>query len=362
MRERPRDFVAAIGLALVALGVRALLRTAIGGLQPFAPGFVAIAAAVLYFGWRPAVLTAITSYVGGALLFLHQRDDLFSAQPRDFAALVTYGISAGLMIAMGHRVRRAERQLAEANQRLVEADHRKDEFLATVSHELRNPVGVIASAVVLLDAHIKDGPARAAVSVLARQSAHIQRLVSDLLDVGRITRGRMTLQTERVDLRATVEHAIESCRHTVAYKQQRVLVQESDAPIAVEADHARMVQVISNLVDNASKYSPDGSEIRVILRAEAGDAVIEVADAGPGIDPAVRPHVFDLFDQSGASSSGGLGLGLGLCKRIVDLHGGTIDAGENPDGVGARFTIRLPKRSVVAQDDTATPGGPANSL
>lgn len=352
--ERPLDYLFAAGLAAVGLAVRWALNPWLGPLQPFAPGFVTIAAAVLIFGWRPAVVTASIAYLGGAYLFV-QPAEMTWTRPQDIAALLTFAVSSGLVIFMGHRAGRAERELAAANRRLLDADRKKDEFLATLSHELRNPVGVITTAVAALERHDHDPRTRAVIGVVARQAAQIRRLVDDLLDVGRITRGRLTLHAGLVDLRTCIEHAADGSRHAVAAKHQVLSMALPPHTVELQADHDRLVQVVSNLIDNASKYSPALAHIHVTV-AEADSCVtIEVSDDGPGIEPAMLPHVFDLFDQGGASPSGGLGLGLGLCKQIVELHGGTISASANPGGKGTSFLVRLP-RAVSDPASVTSPG------
>ena len=337
------DYLIAIALAVAALALRWSLQPWLGALQPFAPGFVVIAWSVLTLGWRPAVITAIVAYVGGMYLFVQaEGGTVLWTRPQDILALLTFGLSAGLVIFIGHRARRAERQLAKANRELREIDRRKDEFLATLSHELRNPISVISTAVGVLEAGDNDARQRSTIAVLSRQAAQVRRLVDDLLDIGRINRGRLALRTAAVDLRTCIEQAAESNDHAVSRKRQQLQMQMPQTPIEVDIDHARMVQVISNLIDNASKYSPEQAEIRVVV-ADGDVVTIDVTDTGPGIDANVLPHVFDIYQQGGTSGSEGLGLGLGLCKRIVEMHGGTIKAASNPNGQGACFRIRLPK-------------------
>ncbi len=354
--ERPLDFLFAAGLAATALAARWALTPWLGPVQPFAPGFVAIAASVLTLGWRPAVVTAALAYIGGTYLFIQPNGSVFQARPEAIAPLLTFTASAGLMIFMGHRARRAERELARANEQLREADRKKDAFLATLSHELRNPVGVIITAVATLEGREHDARTQTAIGVLSRQASQIRRLVDDLLDIGRITRGRLTLHAAPLDLRTCVEHAADGSRDAVTAKQQSLVVSVPPVPVQVHADHTRLVQVLSNLIDNASKYSPARAEIGVTVTDRGVDVTIEVTDDGPGIAPAVLPHVFDLFDQGTAtSSSGGLGLGLGLCKHIVEMHGGTISASTNPRGKGASFLIQLPKERPRTSADTTPP-------
>jgi signal transduction histidine kinase len=340
----PARYVAALLFALGALGVRALLSRWLGPLQPFASGWVAIAAAVWFLGWGPALVAAVVSFVGGTLLFVipsFGSRSLISGQ--EIAAAATYGLSAGLIIAIGHRARMAERRLADANDELRAADRTKDEFLATLSHELRNPVNVIMSGVAFLESAQHDSRIKSTIAIIGRQTAQIRRLVDDLLDVGRITRGRLVLRTAPADLRRSIDLAVEATRHQLGAKQQALAASTPDSPVHATVDEVRVVQVVSNLLDNASKYSPAGAHIAVRLEHTADQITIDVIDNGPGIDPTVLPHLFDLFDQGGGTASGGLGLGLGLCKRLVEMHGGSIGAFPNSAGQGTRFTVRLPR-------------------
>lgn len=341
--EQLRNDVLALCLTLTALAVRWALNPVLGPLQPFAPGFVAVAASVFLWGWRPAVVAAVAAYAGGSLLFVQPGGLTLAPSSQGFAALVVFALSSGLVIFMGHRARTAEAQLADANAQLLEADRKKDEFLATLSHELRNPIGVITTAVKTLEGRPGDPSTRSTLAVLARQATQMQRLVDDLLDVGRISRGRMTLRPEPVDVRTCVEHAVEGCMDAVGRKKQSLVVSLPRHAVRLEVDAARIRQVLSNLIDNASKYSQAHADIRVNLTESDGCVTIDVSDNGPGIGADVLPHVFDLYDQGGPSESDGLGLGLGLCKRIVEMHGGTIAAIDNPRGRGTSFIVSLPR-------------------
>ncbi len=254
-RERPQNYAFAATFALVALGTRALLQPWLGSMQPYASGYAAIAAAVWFFGWRPGLLAAVICYLGGTFLFVGPSGLGVLTTPQGLAAVTVFSFSAGLIITIGHRARLAERKLAEANELLRETDRKKDQFLATLSHELRNPVGVISSAVATLETSEQpDARARATIAILARQAAQIRRLVDDLLDVGRITRGRLALHPERVDVRTCVEHAAEASRDALARKRQTLVTSLPEQPVDLRVDHARIVQVVSNLIDNASKY------------------------------------------------------------------------------------------------------------
>lgn len=341
--EQVRNHLFAVGLTLAALAVRWSLQPLLGPLQPYAPGIAAIAASVFFWGWGPAVTATIVAYTGGTYLLLQPGGLVLAFSARSLVALLTFALSAALIIFMGHRARQAEQQLARANEQLLEADRRKDAFLATLSHELRNPIGVITTAVRTLEGRPHDPATRSTLAILTRQVAQVQRLVEDLLDVGRISRGRMTLRREAVDMRTCVEHAVEGCMDAVGRKRQSLVVSLPRHAVWMEADAARMRQVLSNLVDNASKYSQAHADIRVNLTESDDSLTIDVSDNGPGIGPDVLPHVFELYEQGGSSESDGLGLGLGLCKRIVEMHGGTVTALPNPRGRGTSFIVSLPK-------------------
>jgi signal transduction histidine kinase len=348
--DRLLEYAAAAALAVTALSLRGLFQPFLGPMQPFAHGFVAVAASVLLIGWRPAVLAAVVSYFGGSVLFMHADPTVTWTGRQEVAAFLVYSMSAGLIILMGHRARTAEREAAAANNQLRDADRKKNEFLAMLSHELRNPIGVIATAVRRLERDERDPARQSTIAILSRQVAQVRRLVEDLLDVGRITRGRLTLHPETADVRRCLHDAADAHRDTVARKRQLLRVTIPSDPVIVTVDAARLVQVLSNLVDNASKYSQEGAEIQLALSTSSA-ARIEVSDDGPGIATDVLPQVFDLFDQGPASQSGGLGVGLGLCKEIVELHGGSIEAMPNPHGRGTTFVIELPKERDLRDAD-----------
>jgi two-component system CheB/CheR fusion protein len=198
---------------------------------------------------------------------------------------------------------------------------------------------------VLETASWSDSSCSEAGQVVARQANHMSRLLDDLLDVARITRGRIALRTERVDLRDTARSAIEALGPFMAERGTQLSVDIVDQPVTVIGDAARLQQIQANLLSNASKYSPRGSRVRFELRQEDGEAVIRVADEGRGIEPTMLPRIFDLFvqgDQSIARSEGGLGIGLTLLKSLVELHDGQVDARSDGPGKGSTFTVRLP--------------------
>jgi signal transduction histidine kinase/CheY-like chemotaxis protein len=252
--------------------------------------------------------------------------------------------------AMRSRLRQYQLQehLAEqerAREALREADRRKDEFLAMLAHELRTPLASIVTAGAVLGA-VADSPAvLRQQAVIDRQSRHTARLLDDLLDVSRITQGRIELRKQRLDLAEVVEQAATGCRPSLEEKGHRFTVSLPSEPLYAEADPARLEQIVSNLLVNAAKYTPPGGQVTLSLTRERAEAVLRVRDTGGGISPELLPRVFDLFTQakrSLARAEGGVGIGLTLVKRLAELHGGAVLArSEGPD-LGSEFEVRLP--------------------
>jgi two-component system CheB/CheR fusion protein len=243
-----------------------------------------------------------------------------------------------------------------AEQALRDADRRKDEFLAVLAHELRGPLAPILTAVKLLMAK---GPADPALQRLRdtihRQTMQLSTLVNDLLDVGRITQGKLQLQKSRIDLRAIVQQAVEVSHPLIERRRHTLRVQLPDTPVDVDADAARLIQVVSNLLNNAAKYTPEGGRIDIRVSKEEGAGVIRVRDEGVGIPREMLDRIFDRFVQIGsaeAPSESGLGIGLSVVKALVELHGGTVEAQSAGVGKGSEFTCRVPlvAAPVGAQD------------
>jgi signal transduction histidine kinase/ActR/RegA family two-component response regulator len=253
-------------------------------------------------------------------------------------------------------LRRAE--LHEAA--LTEADRRKNEFLGVLSHELRNPLAPIQGSLnVLRRAPPGSDQAARATAVIERQTRQLTRLVDDLLDVTRISRGVIQLQRARVDLAAVVRDVVEDHRALFASRSVALELRVAREPLWVEADAARVTQIVGNLLHNASKFTSAGGRVTVSAGPEAGRAVIRVADDGVGISPGLLPHVFEPFTQADSSlhrASGGLGLGLTLVKGLVEMHGGSVSAASDGPGKGAAITISLPLDATAAQVIPARPG------
>jgi signal transduction histidine kinase/response regulator RpfG family c-di-GMP phosphodiesterase len=258
------------------------------------------------------------------------------------------------------------RQAAQAveNARLhgeiQEANRGKDEFLAMLAHELRNPLAPVLNAVHVLRLGARGADAESAQEMIERQTRHMARLVDDLLDVSRITRGKIQLRPEPVELSVVIGRAVDSTRPLLDERRHTVEVRVGPAPVLVLADATRVEQVLSNLLNNAAKYTEPGGRITLTAVAEGKEAVVRVRDTGIGIDRAMLPHVFDLFMQAHSTldrAQGGLGIGLTLVRRLVELHGGTIEAHSAGLGQGSEFVVRLPLLEQAAPQERAA--GPA---
>ncbi|MEY4713013.1 MAG: hypothetical protein RIS88_2463 [Pseudomonadota bacterium] len=275
------------------------------------------------------------------------------------------GVLQGARLALAREVV-SRAAMAMDNARLYaavrEADRRKNEFLAMLAHELRNPLAPIRNAV-----HIMQGipdtppPLGWARDVISRQAAHMTRLIDDLLDVSRIVQGKVAVQPQRITLASVIERCAESMAPRLAQRQQVLRLDLPQDAIALDADLVRLTQVLSNLVHNASKFSPPGTAIDLQARTGDGEVVVSVMDQGCGLDPSLLPRVFDLFvqgDQALDRSEGGLGIGLTLVRHLVELHGGRVQAFSAGRGQGTQVVVRLP----LAQEAAPECAAPASAL
>jgi len=252
-----------------------------------------------------------------------------------------------------------------AESALVEGDRRKDEFLAMLAHELRNPLAPIRTSVGLLRTRPSGDPMVVKCrDVIDRQVTHMARLLDDLLDVSRLSRGTLTLQRQPIAIRSVIDAAIEINLPLITQRAQRVVVDEPDIGLVIDGDDARLVQVFGNLINNAAKYSDSGAEIHVSLRRDGNHALVLVRDDGIGIAPDMLPRIFELFTQADAArvyAPGGMGIGLSLAERLVSLHGGKIMAESEGVGRGSSFTLRLPLAEATStsepQMSSRQPGG-----
>jgi PAS domain S-box-containing protein len=287
-----------------------------------------------------AVPLQVKGEIIGAISTAHREIRTFSQGEIDL--LQAFADQAALAMRNVQLFAREQTARAEAEA----ANRAKDQFLALLAHELRNPLAPIVTAAALL--RRPEAPAavvQQSAGIVARQAANLARLLDDLLDVSRITRGRIELRLQIVSIAAAVISALETTRPLVDERRQSVSVDLPATPLYVEADPIRLEQIIVNVLNNASKYTPPEGRISVAAVREGEDAVLRIRDTGIGIEPEMLPRIFELFvqgDQSLAHTSGGLGIGLTLVHRLVQLHRGRLDVRSDGPGRGSEFTIRLP--------------------
>jgi signal transduction histidine kinase len=306
----------------------------------------------------------------GGLFFGHPEPGIFT----DRSERLVVGIASQAAIAIDNarlfrnaqqeiaERRRAEARLRESEEALLAADRRKDEFLATLAHELRNPLAPIRNAVEILRLTETDPAAAASArQLLERQLKQLVRLIDDLLDVSRITQGRLELRKEKLDLALALRMAVETSRPLVESRQHTLHVTAQPETYFADADATRIAQVFANLLNNSAKYSPPGSSITARIERDGGYAVITIADNGVGIPHSMLSRVFEMFErvdrEHEAVTPDGLGIGLTLVRRLVELHGGTVTAHSEGLNCGSTFVVKLPlwEAASVPQEAHATP-------
>ena len=296
----------------------------------------------------------------------HSVDKLLVALGGNVTALERPVRSATLITAVRTALRTRRRQyqlrdvlerMADATRKLEEQDRRKDEFLAMLGHELRNPLAAILGAVYIMQHSRGSDVALRQPPIIERQARHLTRLVNDLLDVSRVTLGKITLERDLVDLREVATRCVQTYQTAASNQRHRLTLVVGPESVIVEGDLVRLEQVLSNLVTNAIKYTPAGGHIHVAVRREGAEGVLAVKDDGTGIDADLLPKIFDLFTQATPTldrSRGGLGLGLSLVKSLVERHGGRVHAESRGLGLGSEFIVRLPLAVHLAQTPDIT--------
>ncbi|MCY1071504.1 PAS domain S-box protein [Nannocystis sp. RBIL2] len=242
--------------------------------------------------------------------------------------------------------RRSKELLERQAEALRLADRRKDEFLATLAHELRNPLAPLRNGLAIVRrAGVDEEMAERAQAMMERQLGQMVRLIDDLLDISRISRGKIELRKERVALAQALQSAIETVQPLIEHHHHELTVESLPEPVCVEGDAVRLAQVFANLLGNAAKFTPPGGHIWLTVERRSGEVVVRVKDNGIGIEPEMLPRVFDLFAQvteAHERSQGGLGIGLSLVKQLVEMHGGTVEARSGGLDMGSEFTVHLP--------------------
>jgi signal transduction histidine kinase len=238
-------------------------------------------------------------------------------------------------------------ELKTAQARLGRAVEEKTEFLAMLGHELRNPISPIVTAVELLERTKEPRAVELAVAIIKRQTQHFRRLIDDLMDVARVSTGKIALHQERVDVTKVMSMAMECCEPLIVRRRHAVELLMPDEPQFVDGDSSRLVQVLTNLIQNAAKYTPDEGRIKIAVEPHSDHIEFKVCDNGPGVPPSLKHTLFDLFTQgstASAHSEGGLGIGLALVHKLVELHGGGVTV-DNLAPCGTEFTVRIPRRA-----------------
>jgi PAS domain S-box-containing protein len=284
--------------------------------------------------------------VVGALAFGHSRVAAFTSRDETLVVAVAGQAGAAIENARLYEAARVARSEAEA------ASRAKDEFLAMLGHELRNPLAPIVTALELIRLRGTGKPSKPH-EIIARQVSHLTRLVDDLLDISKITRGKVHLDKHPVRLAAIVANAVEIASPLFEQRRHHLTVTVTDDDLWLEADALRMAQVIANLLTNAAKYTDPGGTVALTARREGDDAVVEVRDNGKGLARELLPQIFDLFVQGVQGperAEGGLGIGLALVKNLVTMHGGTVEAHSEGPGRGSEFVVRVPALPAGSRD------------
>ena len=287
----------------------------------------------------------------------------------DVYALKVGGLDSHKVAALFTNItdrKRAEQERERLVARLQQEDQRKDEFLATLAHELRNPLAPIRTGLQIMRLAPDDAAANERIrSMMERQLGQMVHLIDDLLDLSRISRGKIDLRKERIDLATAIQQAIEASRPLIAEADHELLIKFPPGPIHVDADLTRLAQVFSNLLNNAAKFTDGGGQIRLSIQQLGAEAVVSIQDNGSGIPTHMLPHVFEMFTQVDSNlerSQGGLGIGLSIVKRLVEMHGGSVEARSEGQGRGSEFVVRLPVALSAAGDEPTVQTDPVDPI
>src|SRR5688500_5874774 len=370
--SRMAAYGGAVADTLAALFVRWFLDPWLGNGVPYITLYGAVAIAVWFGGLGPAVLAMLLGYAIVNVRYISEVGGVSVSGPAASISLALFTLSAALVIVLGEAMRRArdryrvsEAQVRERAHELHRADQNKGRFLAVLSHELRNPLAPLRTGLALLRMRAQgDAAAVETYDMMERQLVQLSRLIDDLLDVSRIDRGKMELRTQRLQIDAVLRTAIDTAKPNIDAQGHQLDARYSREPLHVEGDLVRLAQVVSNLLNNAAKFTPPKGRIELSAQAKNGTLLVRVADNGIGIAPDRLPEVFDMFVQlePGGAAAGGLGLGLTLARAIVRRHGGDIEVRSPGRGKGAEAIVRLPLAAAPAAvevEATAPPLEPA---
>jgi len=331
-------------LTLAAFAFRLAIDPFLGDKHQFAPAYAAIAAATWLMGWRAGALAAALSLVSGE--FFRPQNAVDAADWHVALAYLGFLVVAVVIVAVAERLRRDKQRAASVAAQLREANQRKSNFMAVLGHELRSPLATMAMGERMLrSGTLDEATLHGTTEMMARQTERMTRLVADLLDVARLQTGKLSLHPATVDVSLLVQDAAAEIRVVTDARQQRVVLQQPSAAGFIHADPVRLHQVLVNLLQNASKFSPECSEIELSVSGNDGWVTFSVKDEGIGIAPAQLQRVFEPFVQlpAGHGAERGLGLGLPLTRELVEMHGGSVRAFSAGPGRGAEFVVKLPR-------------------
>ncbi|HEX3997960.1 MAG TPA: ATP-binding protein [Pirellulales bacterium] len=358
--------VAVVGAAMVLRGP--LLGRALGEDAPLSIFAGAVAIAAWFGGMKPGLLATVLSLIVGTVLFIDQ-GTLIPRKLSDRVRCAMF-LGEGVMISwLFHEIRSARARTEEQRRQLekevelrrrveaelVAANERKDQFVAAVAHELRNPLSPIRNALEIMQIAGEDRSAiERARGMMERQVDQMTRIVGDLMDVSRVGQGKLQLHKEHVELADVVQTAVEACLPLIERSGHQLTVSLPAETLMLDADPARLIQVFSNLLTNAAKYTERGGRIALRGDREESSVVLRVSDNGIGISPELLPSIFEMFTQGDdglTRRQGGLGIGLALVHRLVRAHGGSVEARSAGPGQGSEFVVRLPLvNNAVAMD------------
>jgi signal transduction histidine kinase len=342
------------GYALAVLAVagglllRFLLNPLLGQQGPYLILALSIVLAALYGGFGPAMLATLLGTMVGTYLFVGTRpgwESVFEAQNITRTLLF---IAIGLSISIiGGRLKASRRALSQTVSELRKSNRAKDQVLATVAHEIRNPLSALSTASEVLQRSTTN-PARVAwaADIVTRQVNQIARMSDELMDTSKVLHGKIDMRMESLDLRAVLGQALEQVDAFIAGRQHKLAADLPDAPAPVQGDAGRLVQVFANLLNNAAKYTPPGGNIALKLSGADAGWQVTITDSGQGFDQSGGDELFEPFVQAPgvvSTETSGLGLGLAIVKRIVELHGGRVVATSPGVGQGATFSVLLPR-------------------
>ncbi len=334
--------VTAVAWVIHLLVIDILLRTE----APFLLFYFSLVAAASYGGLRGGLLaTALGALLGFFHSSIHHLIGIQGAIPGPHEVMET-AVSTVMFIITGTFISLLFDSLERTQTALYRADLRKDEFLATLAHELRNPLAPISNAVDVLRTAKDEAVRQKAIGIIGRQVRQMTQIVDDLMDVARITHDKILLRREPVLLSDAINAAMESVKPLMTQKNHALLVTVPPQPVWLDGDITRLTQIFTNILNNAAKYTGPGGTIRIDAAMEGGEAKVIISDNGMGIAPDMMPRIFDMFTQADSPSDRnakkGIGIGLSLVRKLVQLHGGSVSAHSDGLGKGSQFTIRLP--------------------